>query len=145
MLIRIIPETDAEKARFQEEEHSGVMEFFIMGNKRDEDKDMVDFHRWTGAYRYLIGSLHYFLNTITEEQKTKVAEGKGEMGKPVQKKGMMKNIKVDKPNLRIIDTDPITPVETPAEVIPPDENRFDMKIDADEIQRTGKLKRDIDK
>ena len=109
MLIRIIPETDSEKLRFQEEEHSGVIEFFIMGNKKDEDKDVVDFHRWTGAYRYLIGSLYFFLQSLIEEQRLKQADDRQEAGKP--KKGFMKNIKVDKPQFQVIEMPKTPPVE----------------------------------
>lgn len=128
MLIRIIPETDSEKARFQEEEHSGVIEFFIMGNKRDEDKDAVDFHRWTGAYRYLIGSLYYFLQSLIEEQRLKQAVDRGEMGVPTPKKGILKNIKVDKPHFQVIEMPKNPPTEnvpeTPVETV--DVNRAEM-------------------
>jgi len=67
MLIRVIPETDAEKAKFKEEEHHKVGEFLLFGNRKDADGNWVDFQVWDGSHRYLQGSLHFFLNKITEE------------------------------------------------------------------------------
>jgi len=71
MLIKIVPETDAEKAKMKEVEHSGINEFFLFGNKKDDDGELVDFHDWTGAYRYLIGSLYYFLSLVESEEVAK--------------------------------------------------------------------------
>jgi hypothetical protein len=71
MIIKIIPETEMEKAKVNEVEHYGVSEFFIFGNKRDEGGDLIDFHDWKGGYRYLVGSLYYFLKLISGEQKEK--------------------------------------------------------------------------
>jgi len=71
MLIKIIPETDAEKAKMKKVEHSGINEFFLFGNKKDDDGELVDFHDWTGAYRYLIGSLYYFLGFVESEEMAK--------------------------------------------------------------------------
>lgn len=70
MKIKIIPETEAEKQRFQTVEHKRVINYFICGNKKTGN-DLEDFHDWTGSYRYLEGSLYYFLNTISEERKDK--------------------------------------------------------------------------
>ena len=71
MIIKIMPENDIERQRIQAVEHTGVKEFFIFGNKKDKDGDLIDFHDWTGSYRYLEGSLYHFLTTITEEKKVK--------------------------------------------------------------------------
>jgi hypothetical protein len=68
MIIKIIPENDIEKQKIQEVEHSGVQEFFIFGNKKDKDEELLDFHDWNGSYRYLIGSLHYFTGLLSSEQ-----------------------------------------------------------------------------
>lgn len=69
MIIKIIPETEIEKSRHKEIEFSGVKEFFIMGNKSDEDGHLVDFHEWMGGYRYLLGSLDWFYKIIEDERK----------------------------------------------------------------------------
>lgn len=68
MIIKIIPEAGES---FKKTEHKGIKEFFIFGNKADEDSQLVDFHDWKGSYRFLIGSLEYFKTTIAEEYKTK--------------------------------------------------------------------------
>jgi hypothetical protein len=73
MKIKIIPETEAEKRAVKTVEHTGVNNFLIFGNKKDKDGDLIDFHDWTGSYRYLEGSLYHFLTTITEEKKSKMA------------------------------------------------------------------------
>jgi hypothetical protein len=71
MIIKIIPENDAEKAKIQEVEHTGIREFFIFGNKKDADGELIDFHDWSGSYRYLVGSLYYFTNMLADEQASK--------------------------------------------------------------------------
>jgi len=73
MIIKIIPENDAERARMQAVEHTGVKEFFIFGNKKDSESDSIDFHDWTGSYRYLVGSLYYFTNMLAEEMGSKAS------------------------------------------------------------------------
>lgn len=64
MIIKVIPESAAEKKNMQEVEHRNVREFFMIGNKKDSDDELIDFHDWSGSYRYLIGSLYYFLGHI---------------------------------------------------------------------------------
>lgn len=71
MIIKIIPENDIERANIQAVEHTGIKEFFIFGNKKDREGDVVDFHDWRGSYRYLEGSIYYFLDVISEERKFK--------------------------------------------------------------------------
>lgn len=72
MIIKVIPETEAEKQRMQTVEHTGVRDFLMFGNKRDSEDSLIDFHDWSGSYRYLEGSLYHFLTTITEEKKFKM-------------------------------------------------------------------------
>jgi len=72
MIIKVIPETEAEKQRMQTVEHLGVKDFLMFGNKHDSEDSLVDFHDWSGSYRYLEGSLYHFLTTITEEKKFKM-------------------------------------------------------------------------
>jgi hypothetical protein len=67
MIIKVIPETEAEKKNCETVVHNNVKEFFIMGTKLDEDRDAVDFHDWKGGYRALIGGLSYFLEKIKFE------------------------------------------------------------------------------
>lgn len=68
MIIKIIPETDMEKAKHKAIEFTGVKEFFLVGNRRDDDGYMVDFHEWEGSYRYLLTSLHWFYKVIDDER-----------------------------------------------------------------------------
>ena len=68
MIIKISPENDIEKAKIKEVEHTGVREFLIFGNKTDNDNELIDFHDWSGSYRYLEGSCYYFLGRIRNEQ-----------------------------------------------------------------------------
>jgi len=69
MIIKVIPETDAEKARIAEVEHTGIKEFFIFGSKRDNDGEIIDFHDWSGQYPNLLKNLLYFTDQIKEEQR----------------------------------------------------------------------------
>ena len=97
MIIKLIPENEFEK----EEEHTGVKEFFMFGNKQDEDGDLKDFNVWTGSYRYLEGSLYHFLTTITEEKRSKSKKTneislkpQGKIKTPFIKQGQTEDIKI---------------------------------------------------
>lgn len=88
MIIKIIPETDEEKTRFQENfstneiTHSGVREYFIFGNRIIADGQLVDFHEWTGSPRYLMGNLRYFFEVVNDERREK--ESNGHIGRQPQ-------------------------------------------------------------
>jgi len=69
MIIKFIPETEAEKAKHKEIKYTGVKEFLVFGNRKDADGYLVDFHEWEGGYRYLLGSLDFFYNEINDERK----------------------------------------------------------------------------
>lgn len=74
MIIKMIPETNEEISRFEskgvtEVEHVGVREFCIFGNKIDAEGDLADFHEWHGSYRYLLGSLDFFYQTINDKRR----------------------------------------------------------------------------
>jgi hypothetical protein len=71
MIIQIIPETEQEKLTTDIIEHRGVREFMVFGNKVDNNDLLVDFHEWSGGYRYLVGSLHYFANVVDEERRSR--------------------------------------------------------------------------
>lgn len=74
MIIKLIPETDAEKQRFQQQfgsdkiVHKNVKEYFFFGNKKGND-GLVDMHEWSGSYRYLMSSLKYFEEVINDERR----------------------------------------------------------------------------
>jgi len=72
MKVTISPETELEKKNFKVIEHEGVNEFMIFGNKKDHDGHLIDFHEWSGQYRYLIGGIHYFAEVINDERKERV-------------------------------------------------------------------------
>jgi len=76
MIIKIVPENDIEKQRFQEEEHTGVKDFFIFGVKRDKDEEIIDFHSWTGSYRNLIGGTAYYKDVLVAEMNAKSVSAK---------------------------------------------------------------------
>jgi len=74
MIIKVIPETDEERQRYQQKgiseiEHTGVREFMFFGNKIDSEGDVADFHEWHGAFRYLMGSLNYFYEMINDNRR----------------------------------------------------------------------------
>ena len=69
MIIKLIPETEAEKARSSEIQIENVKEFFLMGNNANEDGDRNEFHEWTGSYRYLCSSLSYFTEILNDERR----------------------------------------------------------------------------
>ena len=80
MIIKLIPETDEEKARYankgiDEIEHSGVREYMLFGNKIDPEGDLADFHEWHGSFRYLMGSLNYFYETVNDNRHTELMGG----------------------------------------------------------------------
>jgi len=74
MIIKVIPETLAEKKRVKEIEYTGVKEFFMFGNRKDSDGSFIDFQEWSGSYRYLIGSVHYFTDFLLDEQRNKTSQ-----------------------------------------------------------------------
>ena len=124
MKIKIIPENDAEKRRFQEKfnadkiEHSGVKEYLIFGNKTEKN-NFSDFHEWTGAYRYLLGSLSYFYEVINDLRKADAKPSNVEVinqdffkqnqfeskGKASATPNMIKRGQVDNPNIAELDID----------------------------------------
>lgn len=101
MIIKIVPETEAEKAKHKEIEFSGVREFFLVGNRRDEDGYVVDFHEWEGGYRYLLSSLHWFYKIIDDER-SGGATAKTSMKMPQ----MIKRGEVNRPNIQILNPQP---------------------------------------
>jgi hypothetical protein len=73
MIIKLIPENDIEKAKMKTVEHRGVKEFLMFGAK-NVDGEMIDFHDWTGDFRYLIGSASYFTQVLVSEMNFKKEE-----------------------------------------------------------------------
>jgi len=66
MIIKVIPETDAERERVKEVEHR-VKSFMIFGTEVEEDGDLRDFHDWDGQYPELIGKTHYYSVLLENE------------------------------------------------------------------------------
>lgn len=101
MIVRIIPETEAEKQKMKTIEHQGVKEFMVFGNKKDADGYMVDFHEWSGRYRYLIGSLNFFQEVLHDERRERDASAREQetyktimanKAKPVQGQAQVINV-----------------------------------------------------
>jgi hypothetical protein len=69
MKVKIIPETDVEKQKIEVIEHEGIREFLLFGKKVDADGMAVDVHEWTGSYRYLIGSMEFFVEVLHDERR----------------------------------------------------------------------------
>lgn len=65
MIIKVIREEGDNKVT--EVEHHNVKEFFILGNKKDDNGDILDFHDWKGSPKYLLSSLLYHMETIKDE------------------------------------------------------------------------------
>ena len=63
MIIKIIPENEAEARKHPAVEFGGVKEFFIAGST-----DTSEFHEWEGAYPYLMDTLSHFHDVIFEEK-----------------------------------------------------------------------------
>jgi len=116
MIIKIIPENDIEKQRTPAVEHKGVKEFFMFGNKKDGDEDLMDFQDWFGNYKFLEGNLYYYLTTITEEKKAKSQQqhraNEIELQPPrpqaYNKKQFIKTGKIDDADVQIINADELT-------------------------------------
>ena len=68
MIIRIIPETEEERAKTQEKTISNVQEFCIFGNHINDENHLKEFHEWTGSFRYLIGNMNYYKEVINDER-----------------------------------------------------------------------------
>ena len=101
MIIKIIPEKN--ETHIKAVEHHNVKEFLIFGNKKDEDGELIDFHDWTGQYRYLIGSLNYFYQTLCNEHMNR--SNATPSISPSSPQGLMKQVKNDYPELQVIDTE----------------------------------------
>lgn len=97
MIIKIIPETEEEKNRMGEEEieYNNVKEFFIFGNKEEDDKSIFDFHEWFGSFRYIMGNLKYFYEIVNDSRKEQNENGgiKAKIVQPAMvKKGVVSSI-----------------------------------------------------
>ena len=100
MIVKIIPETEAERKRLKEEVYEGVLDYFIFGVRADEDGHTMDFHNWRGNHRYLLGSLNYFYETVNTQrhfEEMKELERKNSTIKfpsQLQMKDLAKNIEI---------------------------------------------------
>jgi len=129
MIIKIIPEKG--ETHIKEVEHHNIKEFLIFGNKKDADGELIDFHDWSGQYRYLIGSLYYFQGMLANEQSGKSTSNRPSMEFPTQpSQGMLKQIPSDQPNLQILKTENAAEVEEVEEV----EEGYEMEVEEPVIQ-----------
>jgi len=140
MIIKIIPETDAERLKQAEIEHRGVKDFFMFGNKRDADAELVDFHDWrTESYRYLLGGLHYFHEIINDERKApknipqlNIVDVNSKKNNPMIKRGTVEDQKIQKIDLTNLVADMAVQREVPLSV----EDEF-------ERDETAKVNREV--
>lgn len=114
MIIKIMAENDIERQKITEVEHTGVKEFFMFGNKKDKDGDLVDFNDWSGSYKFLEGNLYFFLTTITEEKRAASKSIKNEISIPsLQPQGQVKppfikKGQVDDGDVKVIDVEELS-------------------------------------
>ena len=118
MKIQIIPETEMEKQKIQTIEHTGIKEFMLFGQKVDSDGQAVDIHEWTGSYRYLIGSMEFFVEVLHDERRERndLAREqeiiKGVTGPQTRVAPELKVVTVD--GSQVDDTPPPTEDQTPS-------------------------------
>ena len=109
MIIRVIPETDEERAKTEEATIVNVKEFFLFGNHVTEDGHFNDFHEWTGSYRYLMGTLLYYYEEINDERaEARNAQKRRQFAPPSI---------MPQPSIRTI----VDPVDIPSESEPKDD------------------------
>jgi hypothetical protein len=102
MIIKLIAETEAEKKN--EAEITNVKEYFFAGHNTNEDGDNNEFHQWQGSHRYLLGTLRYFVDVISDDRKDSREEGK-------RREQMRRNLQSQvTPQLNFIDNDDIPTV-----------------------------------
>lgn len=109
MIIKIIPEKG--ETHIKAVEHHNVKEFLIFGNKKDGDGELIDFHDWSGQYRYLIGSLHYFKGLLNNEQTAKTNPVPQYSMPNIEPQGMIKHIASEQPNLQILNMEEADVIE----------------------------------
>ena len=98
MKIVITPETEAEKKKVKAVEHTNVKEFFIFGNKGDDESDLVDFHDWSAGRRYMVYSLEYFKSVILAEEKQYLAQAQAQNAPEIDLTPKPKMVKHGAPN-----------------------------------------------
>jgi len=129
MIVKIIPETDAEKQKMKPMEHTGVKEFMIFGNKKDSDGLVVDFHEWTGRYRYLIGSLSFFEEVLHDERRERDAQTREqESYKSIMNNKNRQGINPSAPKTINIESMP-SPAPAPLTLVPSDQAGDDGQED----------------
>lgn len=126
MIIKIIPETEAEKAKHEEVTFSGVKEFFVMGVHRDEDDHLVDFHQWEGSYKFLMTSLQWYHQLIEDErQEALFNKTMRTANRKIDKQPFVKRGQVLEPKLEVIqETAEETRNEGVAETSPRQEDKL---------------------
>lgn len=123
MIIKFIPETEAEKVQLSEQVYTGVNEFFVFGNRQDEEGRFVDFHNWRGQHRYLIGSLAYYSNVIDDERREKAIKSNSD--------GIVRQFA--KKNAEVEIQPPFQMIDTPVENL--EENQDNKDVEVDDVQQ----------
>lgn len=120
MIIKLTPETDAERESLQEVEHHHVKDFMIFGTKQDADGDVLDFYDWRGSYKFLISNIAWHDIEIRREYENR-QNSMGEV--PRMSLGAPADGDKPGPSLKVMSND----VSVPAEDITLDE---EMEVEA---------------
>lgn len=102
MIIKFLPETDAEKARMKEQFgtdriiHKNVKEYFVFGNKKISEGQNTDFHEWVGSHRYLMSNLNYFYELVNDERRNNESSGSQSHNKPMKFVDISKGLEEDR-------------------------------------------------
>lgn len=152
MIIKIMPETDEEKAKMKKEEHFRVKEYFVFGNKIDENGDLIDFHIWDGGRRFLMSSLYWYLKELEGRNAPQSQTQKAEIElKPKlvnadapspENEKMIKTGEVAEPNLRVIKTEDLIEQAEQAEqaeevAVVPEEIEMEAEVDQSKPSETA--------
>lgn len=108
MKVKIIPETEAEKAKFETKTYEGLKDFFFCGRSVDADNTAVEVHEWRGALSYLIGSLHYYGEIINDERRVKQVNDSNRRVQAQVNREPVKMVRHSTPTeseLQVVDTD----------------------------------------
>ena len=98
MILKLIPETEEEKAMLSEQEYADVQEFFLFGSKKDENGDIIDFHNWRGNHRYLIGSIEFYLRILDDERRARTMPSTDRITRQFKK-----TVPADSSNLQMVE------------------------------------------
>ena len=122
MIIKLIPETEEERATLNELEYSDVIEYFVFGSRKDAEGQIVDFHNWRGNHRYLMGSLDFYYNVVDDERRSRIMTtlDRGDRNdRGGRKFNLHKTVDAASQNLQVVEMPKNDTVEVTPEVPPP--------------------------